>query len=68
MGPARTVFDLRLELDLESISGALGVRGESERTFSGYTGLIAALESFRVERAGAGEARHSQTTAAEAKA
>jgi hypothetical protein len=62
----RTVFDIRLELDLESISGDLAFRDEPPRAFSGYTGLIAALESFRLERAGAREPRRSH--AAEGKA
>jgi hypothetical protein len=45
---ARTAH-LRLDLDLdaEPISGQVAVEGDESLPFTGYTGLIAALESIR---------------------
>jgi hypothetical protein len=45
---ARTAH-LRLDLDLdaEPISGRVGIEGAEPVAFTGYTGLIAALESIR---------------------
>ena len=47
----RSTLDLRLALDQGSISGELGLSGGPARPFTGYTGLIAALESIRAELA-----------------
>jgi len=43
------VAHLRLDLDLDSepISGRVGLDGADPVAFTGYTGLIAALESIR---------------------
>ena len=38
---------LDLDLDAEPISGRVGVDGDEPVAFTGYTGLIAALESIR---------------------
>ena len=51
MTGSRTTFALRLELDPESISGEVSSNGGPAHRFSGYAGLIAALESIRAELA-----------------
>ena len=51
----RVTLDLRLELDRDSIGGEVSANGGPARAFSGYAGLIAALESIRTERAPAAE-------------
>ena len=51
----RVTLDLRLELDRDSIGGEVSANGEPPRAFSGYAGLIAALESIRAEQAPAAE-------------
>ncbi len=51
----RVTLDLRLELDRDSIGGEVSANGGPARAFSGYAGLIAALESIRAERAPAAE-------------
>jgi len=47
----RVTLDLRLELDPDSIGGLVSANGGPARAFTGYAGLIAALESIRVEQA-----------------
>ena len=49
MENGRSALDLRLALDQGSISGELGLSGGPARPFTGYTGLIAVLESIRAE-------------------
>jgi hypothetical protein len=45
---ARTAhLRLELELDTEPIGGRVAIDGAEPVTFTGYTGLIAALESIR---------------------
>jgi hypothetical protein len=51
----RVTLNLRLELDRDSIGGEVSANGEPPRAFSGYAGLIAALESIRAEQAPAAE-------------
>lgn len=55
----RVTLDLRLELDRDSIGGQVSANGEPARAFSGYAGLIAALESIRLEQAPAAEEARS---------
>jgi hypothetical protein len=47
----RSTLDLRLALDQGPISGELALSGGPARPFTGYTGLIAVLESIRAELA-----------------
>jgi hypothetical protein len=47
MGSGVAHLRLDLELDAEPISGRVGVDGAEPVAFTGYTGLIAALESIR---------------------
>ena len=42
-----TRLDLELDLDGEPISGQLALPGDSPVGFTGYTGLIAAVETIR---------------------
>ena len=51
MDNGREILNLRLELDRESISGEVSSNGGPAHRFSGYAGLIAALESIRAEQA-----------------
>ena len=46
---SRVTLNLRLELDRDAISGEVGSNGGPPHRFSGYAGLIAALESIRAE-------------------
>ena len=55
----RVTLDLRLELDRDSIGGQVSANGQPPRDFSGYAGLIAALESIRLERVPAAEEARS---------
>ena len=55
MNGDRVTLDLRLELDRDSVGGEVSANGGLARAFSGYAGLIAALESIRAEQAPAGE-------------
>jgi hypothetical protein len=43
-------LQLRLELDREAVSGRVSSNGGPAHRFSGYAGLIAALESIRGEQ------------------
>ena len=47
MSSERMHLDLELALDSEPIAGRLSRAGEEQVTFTGYTGLIAALERVR---------------------
>jgi hypothetical protein len=47
MGTRTAHLLLDVELDAEPISGRVAVGGEEPVAFTGYTGLIAALESIR---------------------
>jgi hypothetical protein len=47
MDAGRTRLDLDLDLRDEPISGELTPPGGSPRPFTGYTGLIAAVEAIR---------------------
>jgi hypothetical protein len=47
MGTRTARVQLDLDLDAEPISGRLAVDGDEPLVFTGYTGLIAALESIR---------------------
>ena len=49
MDNGREILNLKLELERESIRGELGLSGGPTRPFTGYTGLIAVLESIRAE-------------------
>jgi hypothetical protein len=49
VGERRTHLDLDLVLDGESVSGRLALAGAEPRPFSGYAGLIAAVESLRAD-------------------
>ena len=49
MENGRSTLDLRLALDHGAISGELGLSSGPARAFTGYTGLIAVLESIRAE-------------------
>jgi hypothetical protein len=51
MSNQRMHFDLELALDSEPIAGWLAPAGETQVAFSGYTGLIAALERARDSQA-----------------
>jgi hypothetical protein len=44
-----THVDLRIDLRREPISGSLVTAGAETTPFSGYTGLIAALEALRLD-------------------
>ena len=57
MDNGREILNLKLELDRESISGEVSSNGGPAHRFSGYAGLIAALESIRVEQADSSEPR-----------
>ncbi len=46
---SRVTLNLRLELDRDAINGEVGSNGGPPHRFSGYAGLIAALESIRAE-------------------
>ena len=54
---SRVTLNLKLELELddEAISGEVSSNGDAPHRFSGYAGLIAALESVRAEQADASE-------------
>jgi hypothetical protein len=47
MGTRTAHLQLDLDLDAEPISGRVAVDGDEPVAFTGYTGLIAALESIR---------------------
>ena len=47
MGTRTAHLHLDLDLDAEPISGRLALEGAEPLSFTGYTGLIAALESIR---------------------
>jgi hypothetical protein len=47
MGTRTAHLQLDLDLDAEPISGRIAVEGAEPLAFTGYTGLIAALESIR---------------------
>ena len=51
MSRGRETLGLRLELQPATISGEVSSNGGPARQFSGYAGLVAALESIRAERA-----------------
>jgi hypothetical protein len=44
-----TRVDLRIDLGGEPVSGSLAIAGAEATPFSGYTGLIAALEALRLQ-------------------
>jgi hypothetical protein len=52
-----TRLDLRIDLGGQPVSGSLGIAGGQSTPFSGYTGLIAALEALRL---GAEEEQQAQ--------
>jgi hypothetical protein len=43
-----TRVDLRIDLGGQPVSGSLAIAGAAATPFSGYTGLIAALEALRL--------------------
>jgi hypothetical protein len=47
MGTRTAHLRLELDLDDEPISGRIAIDGDEPLAFTGYTGLIAALESIR---------------------
>ena len=55
MSRDREIMNVRLELELDAISGEMSSNGGPAHRFSGYAGLIAALESIRAEHADASE-------------
>jgi hypothetical protein len=65
METARAILDLRLELDRESISGEVSSDGGPAHRFSGYAGLIAALESIRAGHADSSDPDASEAGSAE---
>jgi hypothetical protein len=66
MEATRATLRLRLELDRESISGQVSSNGGPTHGFSGYAGLIAALESIRTELGGSSDnGAHESTGPAE---
>jgi hypothetical protein len=44
-----TQVDLRIDLGREPVTGSLATAGLETTPFSGYTGLIAALEALRLD-------------------
>lgn len=52
MSDTRTRITLDLRLSEEPVEGQIEADGEEPRPFSGYAGLIAALESFRIANGG----------------
>ena len=57
MSRDRELMNVRLEVEIEdeAISGEVSSNGGPAHRFSGYAGLIAALESIRAEHADASE-------------
>jgi hypothetical protein len=51
----RVRIDLDLDLGSEPVAGRLAVAGGVEHPFTGYAGLIAALESLRASEVRAAE-------------
>jgi hypothetical protein len=47
MGTRTAQLQLQLDLDAEPIAGWLAIEDSEPLAFTGYTGLIAALESIR---------------------
>jgi hypothetical protein len=56
-----TRLDLRIDLGGQPVSGSLAIAGGEATPFSGYTGLIAALEALRL-----GSAHEEETQGKEA--
>lgn len=65
MDNGREILNLKLELDRESISGEVSSNGGPAHRFSGYAGLIAALESIRAEQADSSDPDASEAGSAE---
>jgi hypothetical protein len=49
-GTVITRLDLRIDLSGQPVSGSVAITGGKATRFSGYTGLIAALEALRLAR------------------
>ena len=56
-------LDLHIDLGAQPVAGSLAAAGEHATSFSGYTGLIAALEALRL-----GDGERAETAAKEERA
>jgi hypothetical protein len=61
MSDPATRITLDLQLSGERVEGRVAAAGEEPRDFSGYAGLIAALESIRTANGRQDEERRSET-------